>query len=209
MSLNAPQAETLWRVARTLQRRVVRGKALPPLLFFTDPLRTPDPAAIVAGLPRGSGVVYRAFGSAEAMTHGLALAREARRRGVVFLVGGDVALATRLRAEGVHLPERMAGRGGDVRALAKRFLVTAAAHSLPAAIIARRSGVDAVVASIVFSSEGHPGGRAMGRLAFAALVRNSGAAVYALGGVNAKTGRGLHHTGAIGLAAIGALEPRI
>ncbi|HEY5105422.1 MAG TPA: thiamine phosphate synthase [Caulobacteraceae bacterium] len=204
MSLKEPGIETLWRWARTLERRVVRGKPLPALLFFTDPHRTPDPQAIVARMPRGSGVVYRAFGSPDAVWRGAALARVARRRGVFFLVGADAGLARRLRADGLHLPERMAGRPGDIRALARRFLITTAAHSLPAAIKARRCGVGAVVVSMVFASESHPGARAMGRLAFASLVRSSGAAVYALGGVNVKTARGLRPTGAVGLAAIGA-----
>jgi len=38
---------------------------LPALLFFTDPARTPDPAADAANLPKGAAVVYRAFGAPE------------------------------------------------------------------------------------------------------------------------------------------------
>ena len=178
---------------------------MPPLLFFTDPIRTPDPEKVVAALPRGSAVVFRAFGSADAQERGGALARAARRRGIAFLVGADVALAIRLRADGLHLPERMVGRSGVTRGLTRRFLVTAAAHSLPAALRASRSGVDAVVVSIVFASEGHPAGRPMGVLAFTDLARRSGVAVYALGGVNATTAPQLRNSGAIGLAAVGAL----
>jgi thiamine-phosphate pyrophosphorylase len=174
-------------------------------LFFTDPHRTPHPERVIARLPRGSAVVFRAFGAPDALSRGLALRRLARRRGVLFLVGADAALAVALRADGVHLPERLAGRAGLVRALKRRFLVTAAAHGLPAALRARRAGAEALVASPVFPSHSPSAGQALGPLAFATLVRRAGAPVYALGGVNARTARRLAGSGAAGLAAIEGL----
>jgi thiamine-phosphate pyrophosphorylase len=178
---------------------------LPPLLFFTDPQRTPHPETVIARLPRGSGVVFRAFGASGAMAQGVALRRLARRRGVLFLVGADAALAVALRADGVHLPERLAGRTGLVRALKRRFLVTAAAHGLPAALRARRAGARGLVVSPVLPSHSPSAGRAMGPLAFTSLVRRAGAPVYALGGINAHTARRLTRSGAAGLAAIEGL----
>ena len=58
-----------WTLARTaaflgLRAHLRKGgarKSLPNLLFFTDPVRTPDPEAIARRLPRGAGVVVRAF----------------------------------------------------------------------------------------------------------------------------------------------------
>ena len=178
------------------------------MLFFTDPERTPHPEDIVARLPRGSAVVFRVFGAAGALVQGRRLRRTASRRGVLFLVGADAALATALRADGVHLPQRLAGRAGVVRALGRRFLVTAAAHDLPAALRARRAGARALVMSPVFPSASPSAGKALGTLAFASLVRRAGAPVYALGGVNVRTARRLANSGAVGLAAIeGLLEP--
>jgi len=159
----------------------------------------------VAGLPRGSAVIYRAFGDPGALAKGRALRRLAYRRGVLFLVGADAALAVALRADGVHLPERLAGRAGTLRALKRRFLVTAAAHSAPAALRARRAGAQALVISPVFPSASPSAGRSLGPLAFAALVRRAGAPAYALGGVNALTARRLAGSGAVGLAAIEGL----
>ncbi|MGH6956982.1 MAG: thiamine phosphate synthase, partial [Caulobacteraceae bacterium] len=97
-------AEALWRCARTLRPARARGKALPRLFLFTDPARTPDVAAAVEALPRGAGVVYRAFGAAEATAEGRRLAKIARRRGLVLLVGADARLAAAIGAAGVHLP---------------------------------------------------------------------------------------------------------
>ena len=202
--------ETLAQTGRGLQARSLRkagraGKRLPYLLFFTDPLRTPEPRDVIARLPRGSGVVFRAFGAADAVIQGRKLATLARRRGVAFFVGADVALAIALRADGVHLPERLTGRAGVCRALRRRFRVTAAAHSLPAILKAERAGVDALVISPVFASQSPSAGRPLGVLAFARLVRRAALPVYALGGVKAGSARRLIASGAHGLAAIEGL----
>jgi thiamine-phosphate pyrophosphorylase len=195
----------LWRAARRLGGRRGDAKSLPPLLFFTDPDRTPDPGRIVRRLPRGAGVVFRAFGAKAALGQGKALRAIAQRRGVLFLVGADAVLAARLRADGVHLPERLADRAGAIAALRRRFLVTAAAHGLPAALRARRAGVAAIVVSPVFPSRSPSAGRPLGPRAFATLVRAARAPAYALGGVDARTARRLHLSGAAGLAAIEGL----
>jgi thiamine-phosphate pyrophosphorylase len=183
----------------------VRGKPLPRLVFFTDPARVPDPTAVVARLPRGSAVVYRAFGAVDAVTEGRRLARLARRRGLVLLAGADVGLAARIGAEGVHLPERAATKARGVARLRPGWIVTCAAHSAPAIVKARRSGAAAVFVSPVFPSASPSAGRPLGTLRFAALVRGAGLPVYALGGVNADTARRLTRSGAAGLAAVQAL----
>jgi thiamine-phosphate pyrophosphorylase len=195
----------MWRAAVKLRARRGAAKALPPLLFFTDPIRTPHPERVVARLPRGSAVVFRAFGAPDGLERGMRLAKAARRRGVVLLVGMDGALAARLGADGVHLPERLAGRAGSVRALGRRFLVTAAAHDLPAALRARRAGVDAIVVSPVFPSRSPSAGRPIGVRAFASLARAASAPAYALGGVDARNARRIARSGAVGLAAIEGL----
>ncbi len=203
--MSAGETHALWRAAQTLGRLAGRRKGLPPLLLFTDPQRTPDPQRLVAGLPQGAGVVFRPFGAPNRLETGRALADRARTAGVVFIVGADRGLAVALRADGVHLPERAAGRCGLVKALRRRFLVTAAAHSWPAVLRAQRAGVDAVVVSPVFPSASPSAGRPMGALRFAAMAKRARAPLYALGGVNAETVTRLRWSGAAGIAAIGGL----
>lgn len=198
----------LWRVARTLRSPRRRGKSPPTMLFFTDPDRTPHPETIIGRLPAGAAVVFRAFGRADVEARGEALARLARRRGVRFVVGADAGLARRLKADGVHLPQRAAHRAGEIRALRSRFWVTAAAHDLPAALKAARAGVDAIILSPVFPSASPSAGRAIGPRRLAGLVRAAGAPAYALGGVNAATVRALRRTGVAGMAAIEGFSPR-
>jgi thiamine-phosphate pyrophosphorylase len=176
------------------------------MLFFTDPLRTPEPQATVCLLPRGSAVVFRPFGDANAVTVGRSLAKVARRQGVLLFVGADPVLATQIRADGLHLPERLAGRVAVIRTLRRRFLITAAAHSLPAARRALRAGAHAVVVSPVFESRSTSAGPPLGHRTLAWLVRASGGPVYALGGVNPVTLGWLSRTGVVGFAAIDAFS---
>lgn len=153
-------------------------------------------------LPYGCGVIYRAFGAADAVVRGRRLASIARSRGLVLLVGADAKLAAAIGAHGVHLPQRLARRARPIRVARPDWLVTVAAHGTRAAITARKAGAQAVLASAVFPSASPSAGTAMGVLRFAALVRAAGLPVYALGGVDMKNAPRLLGTGASGLAAV-------
>lgn len=195
----------MWRWARTLRPARVRGKALPRLFFFTDPARTPDPETVIRRLPRGAGVVYRAFGDPGAVAEGRRLVKAARRRGLLVLAGADAALAARIGADGVHLPQRMAARALGLKRARRTWIVTAAAHSKVAIVTAKRSGADAAFVSPVFVSASPSAGCPIGPLRFAALIGGAGLPVFALGGVNAGVARRLAQGRAAGLAAVDAL----
>lgn len=174
-------------------------------MFFTDPQRTPDPEAVAERLPSGAGVVFRAFGAPDAELRGSRLAAIARRRRLVLLAGADPALAMRIGAHGVHLPQRLAHRAGPLRRRRPAWIVTAAAHDLPAARRALTAGAHAVVISPVFPSRSPSAGRPIGPLTLARWIRAGARPAYALGGVSAENARRLLGTGAIGIAAVGAL----
>lgn len=177
---------------------------MPSLLFFTDPARTPDIEAVARRLPKGSAIVYRAFGAADAETRARGLLKIAEGRGLVLLIGADADLATRVGAHGVHLPERLAARA---RSLKRRgWIVTSAAHSALAARRGLAAGADAVVVSAIFPSNSPSAGRPIGPLRLARLVRTVGGPVYALGGISDKTARRLLPAGLVGLAAVEALR---
>ena len=194
---------TLERTARLLPARRRLRKALPALLFFTDPVRTPDPEAIAARLPPGSAIVYRHFGAADADARARRLLAIARARRLKLLIGADVALAQAIGADGVHLPERLAHRALALRRGHPGWIVTSAAHSLA---VARRSGADAVVLSVAFPSKSASAGTALGPIRVAIRVRAAGRPAYALGGVDKKTARRLITAGLVGLAGVEALR---
>lgn len=199
------------RTAALLSRRARSRKGggrggLPPLLFFTDPARTPDPEAIAERLPAGSAIVYRTFGAADAATRGARLRRIARRRGLRLLIGADASLAAMLGADGVHLPERLAPRARRLKIAHPAWTITAAAHSALAARRALAAGADAAVVSTVFASRSSSAGPPMGPVRLALLARAAKGPVYALGGVDNKTARRLLDVGLVGFAAVGAFR---
>jgi thiamine-phosphate pyrophosphorylase len=180
--------------------------ALPTLLFFTDPARTPDPEAVARRLPRGAAVVFRAFGAADAEAQGRRLRAIARARGLLLLIGADADLARRLGADGVHLPERLTGRARRMKTARPDWIVTAAAHSPAAARRALAAGADAAVVSTVFASRSASASAPMGPIRLAILVRRAGGAVYGLGGIDNKKARLLKDTGLAGVAAVDAFR---
>jgi thiamine-phosphate pyrophosphorylase len=197
--------QTLMGVAASLRPRFGDEKPLPRLLFVTDPARTPDPAAIVRGLPAGCGVIYRAFGASDALETARTLSTLASERGLTLLIGADSGLAEACGAQGVHLPERALDKARDLKSRHPDWIVTAAAHSLEAARRAATAGCDAALVSAVFPSASPSAAAAMGADAFLDLVKTAPLPVYALGGVTARTASRLSGCGAQGLAMVEGL----
>ncbi|MGE5503331.1 MAG: thiamine phosphate synthase [Actinomycetota bacterium] len=184
-------------------------RRLPPLLLVTDATRLPDPMAAAARLPPGSGVVLRHYDAADRPQLARRLAAVARQRRLALLVAGDWRLAAAVGAAGLHLPEGLARHGvlapllGWVRR--RGALLSIAAHSPAALARARRLGAAGAVLSPVFATRSHPGAPVIGPLRFSAWIRRAGLPVHALGGIGTATAARLKHSGAAGLAAIGAL----
>ena len=206
MSLHGCELAALARTAESLGRAAPLGNArgLPAMLILTDPARTPDPVALAERLPSGSGLVYRAFGAADALCTGKALAAVARRRGLVLLVGADWRLALACGAHGVHLPERRVDQAPRLRARWPQGVWTGAAHSASALRSAAAAGLDAALLSAVFPSRSPSAGPPLGPVRLAALARTVSLPIYALGGVDVRTAHRLRGSGVAGIAAIGA-----
>lgn len=202
-------ARTLWQTATALARAAAAvspsSRPLPPLLFFTDPARTPRPWETAARLPAGAAVVFRHFGAADALATGLRLRAATKAAGVRLLVGLDADLAERIGADGVHLPERALS---EAHALSERrpdWLLTGAAHSLETLRAAR--DLDALVLSPVFPAGGASAGKAaLGIEGFKAMAAFAPCPVYALGGISAANSSALIESGACGIAGVDAVQ---
>lgn len=201
-------AETLWGAATGLARTaagVSRDPTRPPLLFFTDPVRTPQPWRTAAALPPGAAVVYRSFGAVDARSVAERLRQVTAARGVRLLIGLDDELAAAVGADGVHLPERALDRAADLRRRHPRWQVTGAVHAATA--LAGAQALSAAVLSPVFAAGGPSSTRpALGVTAFSAAVRAAPVPVYALGGINATNADTLTGTGACGLAGVASIQ---
>lgn len=190
-----------WRIAI---RRVESHfpSHVPPLLFLTDPKRTPDPVYIAARLPAGSGILYRHFGAKDRFDIASRLAHLARRKRLKLLIAADPDLAAEIGAHGVHWPEVQLRNAAKWRG---RFsLQTASAHSRTAIVRAAKMGVDAALVSTVFPSRSPSAGAPMGALKFKQLCRQSPIALYGLGGVH--SGNAARIASAGGLAGIDGLS---
>ena len=194
----------LAEAAASLKRAA--GGGLPALVLMTDEARLADPLPAARALPAGSAVILRHYGAPGRAALARRLAAVARRRGLLLLVGDDPALARRVGAAGVHLPERAIRRAAAVRWRGD-WLVTAAAHSHAGLRRAAASGADAVLLSPVFATASHPGIRSLGPCRFAALARACPLPVYALGGIDGAHARFLRGSGAVGIAGIDGLIP--
>ena len=211
-AMKRSDAEILWEVASVLARDAAKvsraaGRArpnLPPLLFFTDPARTPRPWETAARLPAGSGVVFRHFGAADARDTALRLREATAARDGLLLIGLDAELAETVGADGVHLPERALHQAGGLAALRPDWRITGAAHSRAA--LEGAAGLDAVVVSPVFPAGGGSArAPALGLTGFRDLVAAAPCPTYALGGINAVTAPDLIGSGACGLAGVAAI----
>lgn len=199
----SPDAGKLWDAALALNRAAAavspRVSDLPPLLFFTDPARTPRPWEVAARLPAGAGVVYRHFGAPDAAEAAARLRTVTRDAGVRLLIGLDAALAEAVGADGVHLPERALARAPAVVAAQPDWIVTGALHEAVDAV----EGLDAVVLSPVFPAGGASSAKPpLDISGFTRLAARLDRPAYALGGVSAENAAGLIGCGACGIAGV-------
>ncbi|MFN3815829.1 thiamine phosphate synthase [Brevundimonas sp.] len=199
------EATRLWETAKALNRGAARvspsAARLPPLIFVTDPDRTPGPWETAARLAAGSAVIYRGFGRPQAESDARRLRGVTLEAQVRLLIGLDIALAIAVGADGVHLPERALHRAGEARA-AGLMLVTGAAHSPEALDRAADMGLDAAVLSPVFATASPSGGEALGVEGFGALVSAARLPVLGLGGIDAASAPALASSGAAGICAV-------
>lgn len=200
------EAQSLWDAARALALTALHGgRTLPPLLFFTDPARTPRPWETAARLPAGAGVVFRHFGAADRVETGQRLREATHRAGVRLLVGLDAELAERIGADGVHLPERALSAAYALSGRRPDWLLTGAAHSPEAVRTAR--DLHALVLSPVFPAGGASAVKpALGVEGFSALAALAPCPVYALGGITAVNASLLAVSSACGLAGVEAIQ---
>lgn len=207
-------ARRLWAEAQALNRAAAAvspaAGRLPPLLFFTDGDRTPRPWETAARLPAGAGVVFRGFGADDAAETAQRLRDVTREAGVRLLIGADAGLAEAVGADGVHLPERMAGEAAGLRAAHSEWRITAAIHEARADFPVE--GLDALIASPVFPTLSASARRVLG-LEGLTRIAALGLPTYVLGGINAETAARLSGSGVCGLAAVQAVRdafgPRI
>lgn len=166
---------------------VARAKTLPALWLISDARNDAGLARALAGLPRGSGLIYRHYHLAgpERLARFRQLRRAAKARGHIVVLADSALTAREWGADGIY---------GSPRALWPRrcgLLHLATAHDMAELGLAARLGADAALLSPVFPTASHPGGAVLGPVKFRRLARQAGLPVIALGGMTPHRARGL------------------
>jgi len=152
---------------------------------MTDDRLTVNWVSAALALPAGSAVIVRHRNSQARESLAGALRSVCRRRRIQLIVAEDFHLARRIRADGVHVPERLADRIPGLRTANKDWIITTSVHSLGARLRAERLSPHAVLVSPLFNTKSHPGQSSLGTTRLAAIVSGSRLPCLALGGIDA------------------------
>jgi thiamine-phosphate pyrophosphorylase len=155
--------------------------------------RLGDLLALVARLPRGTGVVFRhhatPLGERRRLLRRLAVLAASGR--IVLVRGGEAGIG-----------------GAGLRRHGGPGAFTWPVHDRAEAVRAVRRGARVLFVSPVFPTRSHPGARSLGPRRAAAIVRGLPAQAIALGGMNAQRFRHIERLGFHGWAAIDAWAVR-
>lgn len=183
------------------------GQGLPSLFFVTDQPAIPHPEKIISELGQGAAVIFRDYDhpSRDALCE--AMAKVCRKKNIPFLVAGDISLAKKLGASGVHLPEVMMMQADEIRRMQPHWIITAACHDLNSVRKAGKLPIDAALIAPIFPTHSHAGTltgaqKTLGLRGVQAMVKASSLPLYGLGGISSRNGRELIGSGLAGLAAI-------
>ncbi|AIQ88497.1 MULTISPECIES: thiamine phosphate synthase [Methylobacterium] len=188
-------------------------RALPsPLLAVTDRHGHPRPLAETVQAILDGGGRWIWFRDRDLETDarrrlGEAVAERVRAAKGVLTVGGDVALARALGADGVHLgggsgPEAIAAARA---ALGERALIGVSAHAAHEVAQAASAGADYATLSPIYATASKPGyGPALGLAGLAAACDRE-LPIVALGGLDADRIDGCRAAGAAAVAIMGGL----
>lgn len=184
-----------------------KGQGLPSLFFVTDQHAVPYPEKVISELGQGAAVIFRDYEHPSRAALCAELAKLCRKKNILFLVAGDILLAEKIGAGGVHLPEMMMMQAGDIRRNYPHWMITAACHDINSVKKAARLPIDAALIAPVFPTYSHAGTltgelRTLGLRGVENMVKASGLPLYGLGGISSLNGHELIGSGLVGLAAI-------
>ena len=173
------------------------------LFVMTDSERGPHPLELIQRLPRGSVLIFRHYEEINRANLAQKVVCLCRRLKILCLIAGDLKLALRIRADGVHFPEGTLKRLGKRPNVRKNMIITAAAHS--SAMVKRSENIDldAIILSPVYITKSHPTRTPLGHLRFARICKKSKIPLIALGGIKRENIPILLYAGAFGIAGIG------
>ena len=164
---------------------IMQALALPPIYAISNAAKMGESAFLLAlekQLKNGLKLIQLREHLSEPISIGLSeqVISLVHEYGAKVLLNGDLALARKLGADGVHLPSaellKLTQKPADL-------MVAASCHNALELAYAQKLGLDFVVLSPVKPTKSHEGVEVLGWQKFAQLIENIEIPVYALGGM--------------------------
>ena len=127
-----------------------------------------------------------------------------REKNHKILIGKDLAMARKLRADGIHfsdndkLPIQIFNRQN----LPREFIFSFACHNFLSVLKSHRLKADVIFISPIFITKSHPDVEPLGLMQLSKIIRISKIPIFALGGVNKQNIRILQKVGAQGFGGV-------
>jgi thiamine-phosphate pyrophosphorylase len=182
-------------------------------VFFTDRKKISNLEETIKTLPKNSIIIIREYDleKNEREIFAKKIASFARIHSLKILVGKDLALAKKIRADGVHFSDfdRLPLQFLQKKNFAKNFIFSFSAHNFKSILRAKKFKPDLIFISPIFPTTSHVDTKFLGikNLAKISLkTKNSfyfPPKLYALGGINSKN---LQQIRKLGIAGFGAID---
>lgn len=178
---------------------------LSPLVFFTDRRKTPHIHKVIASLPEKTMVIIRDYDHPSRLTYAKTIITLAKKQGHMVLLAGDVAMAIRLKVDGIHVPATYWCQF-LLKKKHPKWIVTCSVHSQRELKNIQHNMVDVVFFSPIFRTTSHPEAIGKGYATLYRIATSSKIPLYALGGIKDTNIRYLKHSAMAGIAAIDAFN---
>lgn len=176
-----------------------KNSGLPPMIFITDHNKITNINNVINNLPKNSMVIIRDYNIDNRENYAFSIANICRKCGIKFLVAGDVKLARKIGADGVHLPEYMISEAEKINDMQ---FISVSCHNIDAIKNVGKYRVNAILLSPVFPTTTHPNTNIINLDMFKIMAEDSQIPVYALGGINEKNIKNLVGIKIAGIAGI-------
>ena len=188
-------------------------KDLPVSVFFSNRAFITSLESTIKHLPKNSAIIIREYYLEEKDREIFAkkIVALARPLGLKILVGKDLSLAKKIKADGVHFSDfdKLPLQFFQQKNFPEKFIFSFSCHNLKSALKAQKSGFDMIFISPIFPTTSHLNTKNMGlkNLAKISLKTKSTpyceSSFYALGGINSQN---LSSIRKLNLAGFGAIS---
>jgi thiamine-phosphate pyrophosphorylase len=181
-------------------------------VFFTDRKKISDFKKTIKNLPKNSIIIVREYDLEKNLREDFAkkIINLARAEDLRILVGKDIFLAKKLKADGVHFSDldKLPLQFFKKKSFEKKFIFSFACHSKTSFLKSKKLGTDIIFFAPIFPTTSHVGAKAIGLKKFAEIAFKrrgldySSPRIYALGGVNSENIKSLRKLPIAGFGAI-------